>query len=299
MKHVDIENLIHRIVSTEDDEIDCNQLSELLAQYVDSEVLGGDAARLYPVVRQHLNQCDDCAEFHEMLFEIALLESQNRLPVVEDLLEGILDDGRLSHADSSLNSEKSPILRILPNAKKKADESGTGVSSTVPTEIVEVQGSTSIFGKIAWSWIAAAAIVLVALTGVWGWQLSSQLADVRSSMAFVSGADRAIPMRGTELDPDAMGVLLIDDDKAQGLLVIRAINPLPSSRVYQLWVGEEMTDAVSAGTFDLGSSDSGSAWVSFDEAPEQFVSLAITSEPIGGSHSPTSSPVCVRGQQVP
>jgi len=81
---------IHNIFTTQDEEIDCGQLFEALSQFVDMEVSGKEAARLLPHVRQHLEQCPECAELYQALLEIVRLEAEDRLPEVDELMEAIL-----------------------------------------------------------------------------------------------------------------------------------------------------------------------------------------------------------------
>jgi anti-sigma-K factor RskA len=104
-------------------------------------------------------------------------------------------------------------------------------------------------------------------------------------------------MQGTELDPNARGLLLIDDSDKQGLLILSGINPAPSGRIYQIWVMAER-GPISVGAFNPGTSQRGSTWVDLSETPMQFASLEFTSEPEGGSTAPTSLPVCILRAQA-
>lgn len=84
------ERWIHNIFTTQDEEIACGQLFEVLSQFVDLEISGEDAARLLPHVHQHLQQCPECEELYQALCEIARLEAEDKLPQVDELMEAIL-----------------------------------------------------------------------------------------------------------------------------------------------------------------------------------------------------------------
>jgi hypothetical protein len=114
MEHDELDRLIRRIIETEDEEIDCGQVAELVARYVDLEVAGEAASQLLPKVRQHIGQCDTCAELYETLLELALLEDRNALPDADRLLDEIVaggaDDGSTVRPVTG-----APPLTVLPH----------------------------------------------------------------------------------------------------------------------------------------------------------------------------------------
>lgn len=71
---------IRRIYATREDEIDCNQLFEVLPQYVDREVAAETKPPNAPQIEQHLMQCPHCQELYLALREAALLEGQEQPP---------------------------------------------------------------------------------------------------------------------------------------------------------------------------------------------------------------------------
>ncbi len=75
---------IHQIYTTRDDELDCEEFSETVAQYVDAEMAGKEADLCFPGMQQHLNQCHECYDLYLALCDVALLEGQ---PVVPQLME--------------------------------------------------------------------------------------------------------------------------------------------------------------------------------------------------------------------
>ena len=54
----------------EAEEISCDELYQKLDQYVEREIDRKDAARLMPLMREHLNTCPDCCEEYEALLHI-------------------------------------------------------------------------------------------------------------------------------------------------------------------------------------------------------------------------------------
>lgn len=60
-----------RVLETVDtEEISCDELYEKLDQYVEREVDKKDAARLMPLMREHLDICPDCCEEYEALLHV-------------------------------------------------------------------------------------------------------------------------------------------------------------------------------------------------------------------------------------
>ena len=69
-----------RVLETVDhEEITCDELYEKLDQYVDLEVDKKDAARIMPLMREHLDVCPECCEEYETLLRVVEIteEKQN------------------------------------------------------------------------------------------------------------------------------------------------------------------------------------------------------------------------------
>ena len=64
-----MENLLNRLVITEEQEISCDDVHELLDQFTELEMRGEDVAHLMPLVQRHLDLCPDCREEHEALIQ--------------------------------------------------------------------------------------------------------------------------------------------------------------------------------------------------------------------------------------
>lgn len=298
MNHDEIKRLILRILATEDEEIDCDQVFELIARYVDREVAGEDVARLLPLVYEHLVQCEMCSDLHSTLYELAEMEERDRLPNVDDLLGEILGNPA-AHVEPNSESPRLSQQRFSPPRSSveppaQADAPAFEARADRPRILVAPAQRAPWFRS---GWAAAAAVLIVAVAlSVFGWRQAAQVAQMSSDEAFIARADRAVSLRGTAEDPDAQGYLFIDEAHSRGLLTIAGLNPLPADHVYQMWFVTE-TGTVSAGTFTVDSYQRGRVYVDVSADAARFTRLAITMEPEEGSSAPTTSPVCVWGDK--
>jgi hypothetical protein len=60
------------------EEMPCSQVFSLLDEYVEREVHGEAAARLMPLLREHLDLCPDCCEEYEAL--LSAMEESSKKP---------------------------------------------------------------------------------------------------------------------------------------------------------------------------------------------------------------------------
>ena len=81
MRFVSFHDWIRRIYATRDDEMDCDQVAEMMAGYVDTLAAGGDTGACFSGVEQHLTQCPPCLEIAAALREVVRQESERLLPV--------------------------------------------------------------------------------------------------------------------------------------------------------------------------------------------------------------------------
>lgn len=299
MEQKEIERLVYRILTTEDEEIDCGQLFELIARYVDLEVSGEEASRLLPMVHQHLEQCDACSELHDMLHELAVLEDQGMMAELDT--NELLDDIVAGTPPGREQPSDLPEASAARAAPQKRGDQPTQVGDTVSRaperrlrDIAEPRQPAP-WLQIGWVLAAAAAVIAVVL-GTWGWRQSTEMAETSNETAFIARADRAIQMWGTEEDPDASGFFFINEAEKRGLLVLDRLDSLPADRVYQMWIMSDSSEPMSAGTFTVEPEHGKRIWININQAPLDFARLAITSEPKGGSSKPTTSPVCVWGE---
>ena len=57
-------------------ELDCEQVFDTLDQYAEIEVHQEDAARLMPLVRDHLDTCSHCCDEYEALLDVLAKASE-------------------------------------------------------------------------------------------------------------------------------------------------------------------------------------------------------------------------------
>ncbi len=65
-----IEALIKVLEMTQDAELSCDELHNLLDQFAEATLRGEDAEHLLPLVNHHLNLCPNCREEYEALLRI-------------------------------------------------------------------------------------------------------------------------------------------------------------------------------------------------------------------------------------
>lgn len=61
---------LQMIENTEDRELSCDEVFDLLDIYVDLEFQGEDVSLILPMVKKHLESCRDCMEEYEALVRI-------------------------------------------------------------------------------------------------------------------------------------------------------------------------------------------------------------------------------------
>ena len=71
--------LFQILESTREDEISCEEVFELLDQYVELAAHHEDAAEILPFVKDHLDRCHNCREEYEALARIIAASSSSEL----------------------------------------------------------------------------------------------------------------------------------------------------------------------------------------------------------------------------
>ncbi len=59
--------MLHGILSTRPDEIDCDECFEQLDRFAEMILAGQDVAQVMPLVQDHLERCRDCCQEFEAL----------------------------------------------------------------------------------------------------------------------------------------------------------------------------------------------------------------------------------------
>ncbi len=65
-----LEKFIHSIAHTQEEELDCNEVYELMDIYAEAVNSGQEYTEVLPMVRQHLEVCTCCKEEIEALLRI-------------------------------------------------------------------------------------------------------------------------------------------------------------------------------------------------------------------------------------
>jgi hypothetical protein len=71
-----LDTWINKILATEDEEISCSQCFDLLAGYVDAEMMRRPILEDNLKVKQHIYQCQVCQEEYEILRHLAQLDAE-------------------------------------------------------------------------------------------------------------------------------------------------------------------------------------------------------------------------------
>ncbi len=69
--------LLQMVENTDEIEIPCDEVFDLLDQYIELEASGEDVADLLPLIKRHLDKCRDCHEEYEALARVFEATSLN------------------------------------------------------------------------------------------------------------------------------------------------------------------------------------------------------------------------------
>jgi anti-sigma-K factor RskA len=95
-----------------------------------------------------------------------------------------------------------------------------------------------------------------------------------------------ISLRGTDVQPQAQGQLIVDPNSESAVLVIAGLDKLEAGKTYQVWLIDGGTP-VSAGLLTVDENGQGVFIVTSEAAIGSFNALGISIEPEGGSPQPT------------
>lgn len=89
MDSIKLENWIHQVSETHDEEISCSDCLDLISGYVDGELGSSPPLARHDDVNRHLRQCKVCLEEYTVLRELAELENRGHPPSLEELKNSI------------------------------------------------------------------------------------------------------------------------------------------------------------------------------------------------------------------
>lgn len=231
----------------------CEQFGPELAAYA----LGESPS---PELRQHLATCADCQS-----------RLRGDVRVGQALLAGV------PAVEPAVNLR----AKILAAAERETRLAQRPISRRRPV----------------WRWAAQGAAA-VAFLALFGWnvvlqgQLNQQRTEVSASranwqtMASLLNAEKLVwyPLAGQA----ARGHFWTSPEQAAACLMVEGLPPLPDGQVYQIWL-ERGQEATSGGILVAAN---GKGWkVIRDDNPTSYTSIMVTTEPAGGSSTPTGQPV--------
>ena len=65
-----VAKLLRKLEITHEEECDCGEFHHMIDQYAESNIRGEDAARFMPLIRDHLEVCNECCEEYEALLKV-------------------------------------------------------------------------------------------------------------------------------------------------------------------------------------------------------------------------------------
>ena len=65
-----LKKLLDKVSRTQQEEIDCQEVFELIDVYTEIAAKGQDAGEMLPLVKHHLQMCAECLEEYEALLRI-------------------------------------------------------------------------------------------------------------------------------------------------------------------------------------------------------------------------------------
>jgi len=187
------------------------------------------------------------------------------------------------------------LALAVPNADPSADLKGRlmrRIEPAYPKTSSQTQISwwgqlTRLMQRSTPAWGLAGLILIVALiiSNLWLWgQLS------RPQAVTEPGFMQTITLTGTQVAPQATGLLVVSADGEHGTLVVDGLAPLSEQQQYQLWLIQD-GQRTSGGVFSVSDEGYGSLWISSPEPLATYAAFGVTIEPAGGSPGPTGDKV--------
>jgi hypothetical protein len=74
-----VEQLIKSLQVTHEEECACDEFHALVDQYAETNIRGEDAARLMPLIKNHLEICNECCEEYDALLDVLQAATTKKL----------------------------------------------------------------------------------------------------------------------------------------------------------------------------------------------------------------------------
>ncbi len=65
-----VQGFVRELEKARIEDVSCDEVFKQLDEYVEKEVRDGDAARIMPLLREHLDICSDCCDEYEALLDV-------------------------------------------------------------------------------------------------------------------------------------------------------------------------------------------------------------------------------------
>jgi hypothetical protein len=72
-----VKGFLRVLEQVREEELSCKEIDAKLDEYVELEVRKEDAAHIMPLIREHLDLCEECCDEYEALLEVVEKSSQN------------------------------------------------------------------------------------------------------------------------------------------------------------------------------------------------------------------------------
>ncbi len=237
------------------------QFAEMLPDYV----LGALSDDEYRLIEDHLTGCEQCRlEFAALLQTTSL----------------IVDAGRPSSEVWNAISERIAPYRSWPAQPNRQ-------TTIDPPRQPESRSLRPRRQWAAWS-VAAIALAMALSFGVWNILLQWELREEGRIASLITEPDGAYTLTDTDLESGANGVLYVDRESDEALLLASGLEPLPDTQRYQVWLFTEDGGHVSAGIFSVDASGTGTGLVQAPAPMLEYWAVALSAEPVTGSTTPTS-----------
>ena len=65
-----VTRMMHRLVSTDEEELSCDEVFALVDEYAEASQRGEDVTGLKPLIRHHLDMCRECDDEYQALLRV-------------------------------------------------------------------------------------------------------------------------------------------------------------------------------------------------------------------------------------
>ena len=124
-------------------------------------------------------------------------------------------------------------------------------------------------------------VLILAIGNIYFWREATQPSPT---------AWRRIGLQGTEVAPEATGIIYISADGRNGTIIVDKLPQLDDSRQYQLWLIAD-SDRTDGGVFSVPADGYQAMLIESPRPLREYSAFGITIEPAGGSPGPTGDRV--------